>query len=241
MADYLLIHGAWHGAWCWYRVISLLEEAGHTVRAIDLPGRSDDTTPLADITFDDFVNTACRGLEVNNEPTVLVGHSLGGITISAAAERAPDRIARLVYLSALLPQSGQSAFDIVALPEMHFADEGLNHIGRVPAEDGLSSSFRPDKMREVFYADCRDEDIDFARANTCAEPTVIGTTPVNLTAERFGRVPRDYIQCRADRSIPLTAQRAMVEAVGCDRVYTLDTSHSPFLSAPEQVVNILTS
>src|SRR5258708_26771291 len=106
MSTYLLIHGAWHGAWCWRNVIPQLTWTGHTVIAPDLPGHGDDLTPLACVTLESYVQAVTNLLDALplEEQVILVGHSFGGIVISQVAEERPERIQCLVYLSALLPK-----------------------------------------------------------------------------------------------------------------------------------------
>ena len=107
MTNFLLIHGACHGGGCWERVTPLLEAAGHSVVAPDLPGHGANTTRVSELSlkrYGEFVSE----LAASNGPVVLVGHSMAGAVISRAAEAVPDQIERLVYLTAYLPQSGES-------------------------------------------------------------------------------------------------------------------------------------
>lgn len=80
MAVYVLVHGAWHGSWCWDKVVSGLEAAGHTAHALDLPGHGGDATPLGEISLDSYVEHVGAILTALPEPAILVGHSLGGLT-----------------------------------------------------------------------------------------------------------------------------------------------------------------
>jgi len=108
MSQFLLIHGAFHGAWCWHKAIPELEKHGHRAQAIDLPGQGQDQTPLGNVTLDTMVDRIVTALTTLAGPVVLVGHSLAGMVISATAEKAPDRIKTLVFLSAFLPRDGES-------------------------------------------------------------------------------------------------------------------------------------
>ncbi|MGC9418526.1 MAG: alpha/beta fold hydrolase, partial [Rhodovulum sp.] len=106
MARFLLIHGSNHGAWCWREVLPRLHAAGHQAEAIDLPAAGDDPKPPETVTLDDYRDAVLARLD---EPTILVGHSLGGITITAAGAAAPDKIAALVFVAAWAPRAGESA------------------------------------------------------------------------------------------------------------------------------------
>jgi pimeloyl-ACP methyl ester carboxylesterase len=236
MATYVLIHGASHGGWCWHKVVPLLEGRGHTVMAPDLPGHGADATPPGELSLDAYADHVAAIVEAAGEPVKLVGHSLGGLTISAVAERTPERIDCLVYLAALLPTDGVAGGALLQADK-----ESIVGDLRVPSEDGVTVFYRPEGLVELFYADCSDADVVFARARLVPEPAVIARTPARLSAERFGRVRRAYIVCLRDRAISAAQQRAMIEASPCDPVMTLDTSHSPFLSAPEDRVARLES
>jgi pimeloyl-ACP methyl ester carboxylesterase len=115
MGTFVLIHGAFHGGWCWYKVVPLLEKQGHTVLALDLPGHGRDKTPVAAVTLQLYVDSVCKLLDAQREPVILVGHSMGGGIITQVAEERPERIKCLVYLAGALPRNGQSMFDLSGL------------------------------------------------------------------------------------------------------------------------------
>src|SRR5258705_11847133 len=108
MSSYVLIHGAMHGAWCWERVIPLLQASGHAVIAPDLPGHGADGTPRAAVTLAHYVACVGRLLEAAAEPVVLVGHSMGGMVVSAALDAWPAKGRPLVYISPVVPVDGEA-------------------------------------------------------------------------------------------------------------------------------------
>ena len=114
MSVFVLVHGAYHGGWCYARVVPLLEAAGHTAIAVDLPGHGDNPRPIAEVTLDAYIDHVCEIISSQPEPAVLVGHSLAGITITQVAERMPERQAWLVYLTAMMPENGQNRVDLAA-------------------------------------------------------------------------------------------------------------------------------
>ena len=224
MTDILLIHGSCHGAWCWSRVLPLLQARGLTARAIDLPAHGADKTPPEQATLDNYARAI---LAVLTAPSLLVGHSAGGYSITAAAEIDPSRIAGLAYLCAYAPTSGQS------LAEMRRAGprQPLANAIRM-AGDRRSFTIDPEMTAQVFYHDCSAEDRALAAANLCPEPVAPQETPLALTS-RSQSLPRFYIRCTEDQTIPPEYQAMMETSVPSDARYTLTTSHSPFFADPE--------
>ena len=233
---FILIHGAWHGAWCWHKLIPLLEAAGCRVIAPDLPSMGDDTTPPAVITLDYWAQFVAGILEREVEPVILVAHSRGGIIASQVAELAPARIRQLVYLAAYLLPSGAKLADAARTDA-----ESLIAANMIPAASGVTCTVRAGAIRETFYGCCTDEDVEFASARLGPEPLKPLVTPLQLSAARFGRVPRAYIETTRDRVISVASQRRMQAELPCTPVFTLDSDHSPFLSQPEALGRILIS
>jgi pimeloyl-ACP methyl ester carboxylesterase len=227
MASFILVHGSWHGGWCWDSVAMLLRGAGHRVEAPDLAGLGADRTDLADITLASWRDQIAALVDAAPEPVVLVGHSRGGIVISEVAEARPDKIARLVYLAAFLLDDGETI-----ARTMRADGASLILPNLIVFEDGISSIVRGEALAETFYGDCTPEEVADARARLRPEPVLPNRTPVRVSAGRFGRVKRAYIATAADRAVPPALQRKMYTALPCDPVITMDSAHSPFLSAP---------
>jgi pimeloyl-ACP methyl ester carboxylesterase len=232
---FVLIHGAWHGAWCWEQVEHHLEDLGAASVALDLPGRAGDPRPATELTLDSYVDHVVATIDASPEPVVLVGHSLGGLVVSQTAERIPEKISSLVYLCAMLLHDGQSTIDAA----VNDADSQL--MANVSVDEGAAtSSVAEGAVRELFYGDCTVAASDKATRLLVPEPLGPATTPVHATKERWGSVPRSYILCTQDRAISPATQRAMIASVGVDRVIEMDSSHSPFISQPERLAATLT-
>lgn len=236
MATFVLVHGSWHGAWCWHRVVPELEALGHRVLAPDLPGHGDDATPVAQLSLKAYAESIAAVIRGATEAVVLVGHSFGGIVISQAAELVPERISRLVYLSAFLPANGQSLSRLAAADAGNPVASSL----RISADQQLAS-LDPARVGELLYPDCPESDVALARQRLRAEPLVPFITPVAITAGRAGSIPRSYIECRDDVAIPLWFQRQMQAGMPCDPVHALPTGHSPFFAAPGELARLLAS
>jgi pimeloyl-ACP methyl ester carboxylesterase len=215
MTQFLLIHGAFHGAWCWRKTVAELEKRGHRAKAIDLPGQGDDHTPLANVTLDAMVHKIIA--EIANLPG-----------------KVPDRVKALVYLSAFLPQDGEALFDI----------EGRNPKPVVPVSmtfdaERIGGTIMPDKVQEIFYHDCSDADIADAKAKLRPQALAALMTKVHITSERFGRIPRVYVECTEDRALSIAMQRDMIAKSPPVDVRSLPASHSPFLSMPDKLADAL--
>ena len=234
MSTFLLIHGAWHGGWCWRKVVPLLEANGHKVLAPDLPGHGNDPTPAAGVTLQRYVDRICELAGSQTAPAILVGHSMGGIAITQAAEKCPDKIATLVYLCAFLPRNGDSLMTWASQDR-----ESLVNPSSTQPQPDATIKFKLECTREAFYGNCSEEDIKFAQSRLVAQSGAPFETPVQTTAARWGRVPRYYIECARDRAITLALQREMQKQSPCRQTFLLDTDHSPFFSTPEKLAGIL--
>lgn len=231
MARFILIHGAWHGGWCWWRIVERLTALGHEVEAPDLPSHGADPTPASGVTLRDYAASICRRIDASDVAPILVGHSMGGLVVSQVAEERPDRIAKTIYLAAILAEIG-------GVPLAPVASKPLRESLR-PSADGRVIEFAPEGAREVFYAHCSDEDVAFALARLCPQSASVLSTAPLLSAERFGHVPRVYIECLEDRALPVEQQREMYGRIGCPDVYSIATDHSPFFSRPDELTTIL--
>ena len=234
MATFILVHGSMHGGWCWHKLVPLLEAQGHRVLAPDLPGMGEDPTPLSEVTLSTWAEFIARLSREAGEQVILVGHSRGGTVISEAAELAPQSMIGLVYLAALLLPAGQKAFEAAVAEEARKAAEAGQG-----ASDGLSLRVEPEAARALFYNRASREDAIWASARLCPEPLAPNVVPLTVTRERWGRLPRAYIECLDDRAVPIELQRAMHAALPCDPVVTMDSDHSPFLCEPRALAGHL--
>ena len=231
---FVLVAGAWHGAWCWSRVLPLLAAQGHRVLTPELPGTGADATDPAGITLESWSRGVADLVAAQPEPCVLLGHSRGGVVISRVAELVPERLSRLVYLAGyLLPAGGTVA-------AAARADGGsLIPANMVAAASGITCTLRPEIVREAFYNDCDHDTAAWAAGQLRPEPLKPLVTPLKVSAAKSGRVPRAYFRCTRDRTVSLAAQDQMLALLPCEPVFTLDSGHSPFLSRPRELAALL--
>jgi pimeloyl-ACP methyl ester carboxylesterase len=220
MSDFLLIHGSCHGAWCWDDLIPHLTALGHTARAIDLPSHGQDRTPAGEVTLELYARAIVAAIDT---PVILVGHSMAGYPITAAAELAPDKISALVYVCAYVPMAGKSLADMRRMaPSQPLLDAIIVDEARV------TFSVDPAKAAEKFYHDVAPDRAAWAIAQLCPQPILPQETPLTPTHT----LPRHYLRCTDDRTIPPEFQATMTADWPADTVSDLPTSHSPFLSDP---------
>lgn len=232
--SFVVVHGAWMGAWSWDPVATRLRDQGATVTVVELPGHGADTTPVPQTGLDAYVATVGKALDASASKVVLVDHSMAGIVISQVAEQHPDKLAALVYLAAYVPRD-QETLQALA------ATDGASHVGpalQIDAERGVAG-LPADKLQDIFCADCSPESAALIRERYRPEPLPAFGAPVRVTADGWGRVPRFYIYTSQDHAVSPDLQRRMTAGITWAGTATLDTSHAPFLSKPDLVVDTL--
>ena len=236
MASFILIHGSWHGGWCFDTIKGLLEAGGHEVIAPDLPGMGGDEAALRAATLQEwaeFTADLCR--HATQSPVILAGHSRGGIVVSQASESAPDAIDALIYICAMMLPNGMSRADFKQLERPNPAFDAIIS----PVHGGAGTVVDKDKAGAIFAQLCLKETVAAAMAQVVGEPHGPRSTPLALSSVRFGSLPRTYIECTEDRTIPLSSQRRMQQLVPGADVVTLWADHSPYLSRPHALAAAL--
>ncbi|CAM4514670.1 hypothetical protein FHS16_005987 [Paenibacillus endophyticus] len=235
MSTFVLVHGSWHGAWCWERIVPILEEAGHRVIVIDLPAHGKDHTPLTEVNLKSYTDCLSAVLDKESEKVILVGHSMAGVVITQTAEYFPEKIEKLVYLCAYLPVNGQTLLQISQNEKKEKESPSIVII----SEDQTFMDIKDELIKDSFYGDCSEEDVIKAKEKLCLEPLAPFFTPVNLTDARFGMIPRVYIETLKDKAISISLQRDMYTVSPCNQVITMDSDHSPFFSHTEELCSHL--
>ena len=234
MAHFVLVHGAYHGGWCWERLAPLLEDHGHEVWAPDLPGMGQDARSGQVATIEEWAEFIAARARAGPRP-ILVGHSRGGLVISRTAELIPDQLLGLVYLAAVLAPPGVTMMDAVGFLDMPPEIAQARQL----SADGRTSTWSSRVLaRRVFYSETDALIVDRAFERFSPEPAANISWPLAASRERYGRVPRAFIECLRDAAIPIANQRRMVAAEPC-KVWTLDADHSPFYSCPQELARVL--
>ena len=233
-ATVVLVHGAFHGAWCWSKVVPLLEVQGIPVVAVDLPGHGDSQGPPGDLyAAAAHVREALDGID---GPAVVCGHSYGGAVITEATADRAD-VTQLVYLAALMPDVGESVG--ATMPDVvpdGWSQSELTGDGAIEPRDDGTMIVGPKAAVAALYGDCSDDDVDFALARLCPQSAASFGQP--LTGAGWHDIPATYVVCTDDRAIVPEFQRAMATA-RATTVVELPASHSPFFSRPEAVAELL--
>lgn len=240
MAGFVLIHGSWHGGWCFDPVVEILRARGHVVAAPTLPAMGGTVEEMAAVTLDDWGDFAVRQCQDVRErtgggPVVLAGHSRGGLVISSAAERDPTAMDALVYICAMMLPSGFSRAEFKALEGPNPEFDAM--ISRV--HGGVATVVNSSRAGDVFAQLSPPDMVAGVLPRLVAEPHGPRSQPLALTPERFGSRPRTYVECTQDRTIPITSQRKMQGLVPGARIVTLEADHSPYLSMPHDLADAL--
>jgi pimeloyl-ACP methyl ester carboxylesterase len=257
MRTVVLLHGAWHGAWCWTPITTRLAARGIPSVAVDLEGHGllarrpagpAGRSPLADVTATSAATVLIDQLRTigGGEPCVVVAHSMAGVVATAAAERAPELVGRLLYVAALAPLNGHPTAAYLALPESA-GDRIPGLLTADPAAVGALRIGAGPGTYDAFYGDVDPAVADAAAGLLTPDfPFGIATETVLVTPGRFGSVPHSYVVCEQDYAVRPALQRRLVhelDAVSAapTEVFELDSAHSPFLSRPGDLADIIAS
>lgn len=274
-AVFVLVHGGWHDRSTWDKVTPILEANGFSALTLDLPGAginaitppslglfpfdpmtfATEPSPSAGMTqlerTEAVVELVKEAAALGSGRVILVGHSAGGMTISAVAERVPDLLAAVVYIAGFMVPKGMPLLAMLqhetmssALsPELFIGDPV--EIGATRINPGSTDEAYRSLLKASFYGDVSEADFAQAVSHLHYDESNAGAlAPSGITPERFGTVPRHYVRTTRDCAVPLAGQDHMVALVdgsigGKTTTHTLESSHSPFLSQPAQLSKIL--
>ena len=230
MSTFVLVHGAWHGGWCWRFVRALLEKSGHGVHAPSLTGMGE-RAHLArpDIDLETHITDIVSLIEMEDlRDVVLVGHSYGGMVVTGAADRLHARIARLVYLDAFVPEDGKCTLDYV-VPE---------RAARMREEGEKAGSVTPPPL--ALWGLTKPEHIDFVKPREVRHPYRTMSQPIRLlNPQELAKIPKTFVYCSAPATGSFDRFAARIRSDPAWEFFELQTGHDAMILMPEAVADIL--
>ncbi len=229
----VLVHGAFADHHAFDGVKPLLEAKGYKVVAPDLLGHGDDSTGLAGISLDAYVDEVAKVVEREGD-VILVGHSMAGLVVSQVAEREAARVQALVYVAAYLPQSGQALQKLAEQDPDSLVGKNMEF-----APDFSTVSIKKSAVAEAIAADVAPAIQRFIVEGQKPEPLKPFQGTVTLTAERFGKVKKAYLRTELDHAVTPALQAKMLAAYPAVPTWSLATGHLPFVAQPQAFADAL--
>ncbi|MCO5579932.1 hypothetical protein L7F22_033799 [Adiantum nelumboides] len=244
---FVLVHGGGFGAWCWYKIIALLEDTGFITSAIDLAGSGiDSADPNCITSLEMYARPLTSFFDKlpETEKVILVGHDVGGACISFAMESFPKNIAKAIFISAAMIDNGQRAFDVF-VPEVAGPDELLRKVQNFNYADKnmqspTSIEFDKARVKELFFNQTPAKDVALATLSLRPVPFGPLTERISITSEKYGRIPRYYIMTGEDHALTSAMQEKLVELNPPTQVFKMKGGdHAPFFSKPQALHKLL--
>lgn len=235
--EFVLVHGAMHGAWCWEGVAARLADKGHRVLVPELPGHGRRAAEVRHASAAAYARAVAEAMALAGvSRAVLVGHSMGGLVIAKAAELAPQRIAHLVFLAAVVP-ADRSSIAETNMTEPARAALRAHVVGR-----GDGTFHHPAETAWArWMGDLPRSDPRVGRALSLLTPQAARPFFERVDLHRFDtlEIPRTYIRCLQDAAVPPARAAANAARLGVAPV-DMDSAHDPMLSQPDELVRLLT-
>jgi len=233
-STYVLVHGAFLGAWSWEKIKNNLEGLGHKVISVDLPAHGNDKTNIKNITMKSYTQKVTSIINAQDEKVILVGHSFGGVTISQVAEYIPNKVKGLVYISALLLPNNQSLLGSTKSIPKSLAFKHL-----VFSKDHSYVSVDEKFLHEGFAKDLAYGDFLIQKKKFVVEPTKPFSYKLQISEDNWGSIDRFYVETLKDNAVLPSFQKSMYNAASVNKVYTLDSDHLPMLSNANKLSSYL--
>jgi pimeloyl-ACP methyl ester carboxylesterase len=238
MSNFILIHGSWHGGWCWDEIKTMLEAQGHTVLTPTLPGMDYKSQPSPrGIGLTEHVEFIQRIIEESNlTDLVLVGHSYGGMVITGVSLKIPERIKKLIYLDAFLPNPGESLFDISAPERVEMMKKSLvDEDGKTLEQGGHEPYLLP--IRDPSFFGIKDPVIVGAIKDKLVRTSVKTFTDKIGQGTISGNIEKHYIRCTEFTISERFETKAKSMGYNC---YQINTGHDAMLTDPIGLLDLLT-
>lgn len=235
MLTYILVHGALLSSSAWLPVQTNLQLKGNNVVTVDVPGRDEDGFAPSDVTLKSAASRVCQIASYQKGKVILVGHSQGGAVITQAVNECASHIAALAYVAAVVPKSGEQVFQLLSDQD----NANFDKIATLDANSGLYKINYQGPIKEMFMADASNEQATHAINNMVPEPAKIGGDVLSYNEDTFNKIPKYYIRTSQDQIISPETQAKYLARTKFKHVYTMNTGHSPFISAAPELANIL--
>lgn len=231
---YVLVHGAMHGEWCFEYLKLELKKYGHKVITFDLPGCGNDEEEIKNVNLNLYVKKTINKIIENtkeDEKVILVGHSMGGITISQVSELLYEKIQCIIYICAFYVENNKCLIDY---PQSKY-------IGKLKGNENYLFIKNNDFIEYALYNCCGDYNIiEYAKNNIKPQMIYPALERIFISNERHGKLEKFYIKTLKDRMIlPEDQNKMIINYFKKENIIELNTDHSPFLSIPKQLANIL--
>lgn len=226
--QFILIHGAWHGGWCWDGVIRELEKAGHSALAPTMPGhhQKDDRSKIC---LNDYIEKIMATLEKAEGQVVLAGHSSAGFLVQSVAAKIPEKIDHLIFNNAFILPDGKCQFDIVP-PDVA---QGMTRAAKASPDNCVP--VMEDFIRNTLMADAPVEKQDELISRLVPQPLALFTTPVSIDGFDKGGFKKTVLFCKKDISLPEGAYLGMAQGLGEHDLIELDLGHEGLFTHADQV------
>ncbi|OAE23704.1 hypothetical protein AXG93_2253s1150 [Marchantia polymorpha subsp. ruderalis] len=239
----VFVHGSFHGGWCFYKVSNLLQSRGFTVGAIDLTSQGKNKAIADNVTsIAQFVHPVVEYLNNVTGKVIIMGHSLGGVSISYLMEKfGPEKITKAMFVAAVMPKNNQSFFEASIVGTSTIPPGGQPFVyGNGPSKPPTSVNINLDLARLMFYEESPEEDIILAKTLLVPQPYGVLLEYLHLTPQRHGMIPRYYVKTGKDFILPLSAQERIIAMNPPAGVFLLNNSdHSPFFCEPRKLAKII--
>ncbi len=232
---YVLVHGAWHGAWSFDKTKKILESSGAKAVTFDLPGHGNDKTKISNITLDSYVNKVVNEINKIEGNVILAGHSLSGFVVTKVAQLIPQKIDKLIYIAAMVPNSNKTVFDI-----LNEDKEGQLLENLIFSEDKSWATVNEVALKKVVYNGATAEQISSAAPKLVYQATQPFFVSVNTEdASSLASLPKTYIKCEDDKILSPNAQQKLIDTCGIKKTLSIKAGHVPQVEKPIELATLL--
>ncbi|MBR9909272.1 MAG: alpha/beta hydrolase [Gammaproteobacteria bacterium] len=234
----LLVHGAAHDENCWNELVPQLEKLKLKVHTLTLRGHGANRKNAYRVSMNSYAKDVCNKAQKIGKPCVLVGHSMGGMVITAAAQARPELFKQMIYLSAFAPPKTPTCIALYAKKLAKLCPEHTSPTPKLNLLNG-TGNYDADTSIRMLYNQCEGDLQALVKRNICPQPLRPFLSLVRWSDKHLGSIPKDYIECTQDNALPIETQRAMQANMHFNHIETLNSDHSPFTSMPTKLAAVI--